>query len=67
MFRGDMRGSAGPLAIGLRLILDLAVVLLFTVAAVLVMGGGESGYLGALIGMFVAESAYRSLWSKRSN
>ncbi len=67
MLRGNVRGSAGPLEIGLRVLIDLAVVMLFTVAAVLVMGGGESGYLGALVGMFVAESAYRSLRARRAN
>ena len=66
MVRGDMRRGAGPLATALRVLIDLIVVMLFTVAAVMIMGGGESGFLGALIGMFVAESANRSLKIGRS-
>ena len=50
-----------------RLFSDLIVVMLFTVAAVLVIGGGRtSGFLGALIGMFVAESFWRSLRERRT-
>jgi len=49
-----------------RLFIDFVVVMLFTVAAVLVTGGGAvSGFVGALIGMFVAESIWRSLRERR--
>lgn len=66
VIRGGYRGSAQPLSMGVRLFLDLIVVMLFTVAAVLVTGGGRaSGFLGALIGMFVAEAVRRSLRERR--
>ena len=55
-----------PISMGLRLFVDLVVVALFTVAAVLITGGGRTtAFLGALIGMFVAESFSRSLRERR--
>jgi len=68
MVRNGYRGNAQPMSMGLRLFLDLSVVMLFTIAAVLVTGGGRtSAFLGALIGMFVAEALSRSLRERRSS
>ena len=66
MVRNGHWGAGQPISMGLRLFVDLIVVALFTVAAVLFTGGGSSwAFLGALIGMFVAEAFSRSLREKR--
>jgi hypothetical protein len=66
MVRNGHWGAAQPMSMGLRLFLDLIVVILFTVAAVLVTGGGRtSAFLGAMVGMFVAEALSRSLRGER--
>ena len=66
MVRNGHWGAGQPISMGLRLFVDLVVVALFTVAAVLITGGGStSAFLGALVGMFVAESFSRSLRDKR--
>ena len=66
MVRNAHWGSGQPMSMGLRLFVDLIVVALFTVAAVLVTGGGStSAFVGALVGMVVAEALSRSLRDKR--
>ena len=68
MVRNNRWGNAQPVSMGMRLFLDLSVVMLFTIAAVLVTGGGAtSAFLGALIGMFVAEALSRSLRERRTS
>jgi hypothetical protein len=54
------------MSMGLRLFVDLIVVALFTIAAVFLTGGGStSAFVGALVGMFVAEAFSRSLRDRR--
>ncbi|HLG89280.1 MAG TPA: hypothetical protein VKZ79_19035 [Alphaproteobacteria bacterium] len=54
------------MSMGLRLFVDLIVVALFTIAAVLLTDGGStSAFVGALVGMFVAEAFSRSLRDRR--
>ena len=57
-----------PESMGTRLLLDLVVVMLFTVAAVMMTGGGAAfGFLGAFVGMLAAASLSRSLRDRRAH
>ena len=57
-----------PISMGTRLFLDLVVVLVFTVAAVLMTGGGAaSGFVGAFVGMVAAGALTRSLRDRRAS
>ena len=66
MVRNNHWGSGQSISMALRLFVDLVVVALFTIAAVLFTDGGStSGFIGAIVGMFVAEAFSRSLRDRR--